>query len=233
MFKKRNSETPFSSLEKTGKKGKYFEVKQSENPDLIVKEMKAKWGRFEQKGVHPLNDIERLQADLDFLRNNFESYIPETSAVIGKNEDGKEVIYLIQHRIEGKGINDVQEKDRVINELKAFFEKVIQAMIKNLYYYGNEKWPRVTFPDLKGWNFIYGRDAKTRESDARLYFIDTYPVEGSDLEDFFARYFDLLKGTFKGVYWPVIDEFREKAKIEILNYIKSNKHQIRRVESTS
>ena len=80
-------EVPFNDLETTGKQGKYFEAKELvQDPDLIVKEARTKWGMFETKGVHPLNDLERIKEDLAIVKDNFAEFIPETNLVVGKNQ---------------------------------------------------------------------------------------------------------------------------------------------------
>src|SRR4051812_23958312 len=103
MFNKRTSEVPFQGLEKTGNKGKYFEAKEaSQDRDLIVKEARTKWGIFETKGVHPLNDLDRTKEDLSLINDNFAEFVPNTNIVVGKNQKGEKVVYIVQHKIEGK-----------------------------------------------------------------------------------------------------------------------------------
>ncbi|MDD5050606.1 MAG: hypothetical protein PHV93_02580 [Candidatus Pacebacteria bacterium] len=232
MFEKQPNEVPFSGLKKTGKKGKYFEIKSVEtDPGFVVKEAKTKWGLFETAGVHPLNDIDRAKADLDIMKEDFGEFIPGTSLVVGKNEKGEKTFYAVQEKIEGQALDKVGNNEEVRQQLESFFDKVREAFKKHLFYYKNSRQPQSIFPDMKGWNFIFGTNPKRGETKSRLYFIDTYPVEGADFnDDFINRYIPtIVKPTFPSEYWPVIDDFRMKLAEEIKQHIKAHSDEIPRV----
>lgn len=234
MFEGKNNEIPFTAndLESTGLKGKYFEVKNlKQDPDLVVKEGKTKWGFFEQKGVHPLNDIDRVKEDLDILEQDFGEFLPETNLVVGKNKKGEDTIYIVQHKIRGEPLKEAESVEQIREELRGFFRSVIDSCKKHLVYYGNSKSPSIIFPDMKGWNFIFGVDAKKKEEQEKLYFVDTYPIEGSEFNSNFVDVYiaTIVKPTFPQKYWPIVDEFAHQISRELQTYIKSNSSEIPRV----
>ncbi len=224
----RRNEVPFAGLSPTGKKGKYFELKRlAQEPDVVVKEARTKWGFFDTEGVHPLNDLERIKADLAIVKDNFAEFIPETNLVVGKNEKGKKVVYIVQHKIHGQELKKIKGNEKVKAELRSFLDRVIQTYIKNLFYLKDSKEPQSVFPDVKGWNFIVGRNKKVGEQEDRLYFVDTYPVEGASVQDFVERYISqIVKPTFPSEYWSLIDEFRLKAAKQIREYLKEHNAEI-------
>lgn len=232
MFKRRNNsnEVPFNSLEETGHKGKYFIAKElAQDPDLIIKEARTKWGFLEPKGVHPLNDLGRAKEDLSIIKDNLSDFIPETNLVIGKNKKGEEVVYIVQHKIEGMEFKDADYNEGIAKQLEIFFDKVIEIYKTHLFFSRNSNQPRSIFPDIKGWNFIIGRDSKTKEQEPRLYFVDTYPVEGSDFGSFINEYLPrIVRPTFPGAYAFLIDRFRLKAYNIISEYVKDHSLEILR-----
>lgn len=228
----RRNEVPFVGLEPTGKKGKYFEVKDVQgDPDLIVKEAKTRWGFFEEKGVHPLNDLERTKQDLSILKENFSEFIPDTMLIVGKNAKGKEIVYAVQHKIHGHELKKIKGSERIYAQLKLFLDRVLETYIKYSFFPKDSTELTSVFPDVKGWNFIMGKDNKSGDVEDRLYFVDTYPVEGSTADDFVNEYLPrIVKPTFPAEYWPIIDEFRVKAAKQIKAYLKENKANIPRAE---
>ena len=179
--------------------------------------------------MHPLADPERTKADLDILIGNFGEYVPNSQLVIGKNERGEKTVYTIQDRIDGSNLDKIKYDEKVAEQLKSFLNRVIDTYINNLFYYGNDPRPQSILPDLKGENFILGKDAKRKDEYDKLYFIDTYPIEGTHVQDFVNGYIPMVRSRFSRDWHAVIDEFQRAAAERIIKYIQENKDTIKRI----
>lgn len=225
------NEVPFQKLEKIGE-GKYSEVNIPINdPDLVVKVARTKWKKGEE-GVHPLADPNRMKADLDILNENFGEYVPNSQLVIGKNERGEKTVYTIQERIDGANLDNLKYDEHIAGQLKSFLDRVIDTYINNLVYYGNDSRPQSIFPDLKGENFIFDKDKKRNDEDSKLYFIDTYPIEGTNAQDFVNGYIPMIRNRFSREWRKIIDEFEKEATNRIRKYLEDNKDKIERIPPT-
>ncbi len=178
--------------------------------------------------MHPLADPDHIKSNLDFLKENFGEFIPNSQLVVGKNERGKKTVYIIQDRIEGQNLDHLKYDEKVAEQLRLFLRRAIDTYINNLFYYGSDPIPHFLTPDLKGENFIFGQDKKNNQGN-RLYFVDTYPIEGTDLQDFVMRYVPTVRDRFSRDWRKIIDEFREEADDRIRRYLQENKGKIKRI----
>ena len=222
-------QVPFNKLDKVGE-GKYFEVHLPiDDPGLVVKRARTRWADPENEGVHPLADLERIKTDIEILKDNFGDFIPDSQLVVGKNQQGEKTVYIIQDRIIGQDLGSLKFDESVNEQLKSFLEKCLDIYIKNLVYYGDNTQPKSLTLDLKGENFIFGTDKKKNNGN-RLYFIDTYPVEGSTPSEF-IRGLDFESFTFSGFWVRTILDFKRAAEIKMGEYLEKNRGSIPRIPS--
>ncbi|MDP4000756.1 MAG: hypothetical protein Q8P83_00750 [bacterium] len=131
--------------------------------------------------------------------------------MIGKNEVGERNVYILQDRIDGRTLEDEPYSDEAARELKIFLIRSLDFYLSNFPDGINEKFEAL-HPDLKGANFMFGRNTKRGEEEPRLYFVDTYPMNRSNYAEFLKGYLVRTRDKYFPQQWrPVLEEFYQLA----------------------
>jgi hypothetical protein len=212
--------------------GKYTTVHEDPQDEskvmkLMRKDWKEKlvkvfgWHIFSTKdeGVHPLDNIHRVKSDLDFLQTHFKQWLPRTTVA---QEEGH--IVTRQDKIIGPTLDALPFTAACEFELREFFTHVIDAYIQSMYKRGEEI--HGIFPDLKAENFHYGIPASDPKAKPRLYFIDTYPIEGCDAQDYIRRVLPMQRGRFPKHWQKVFTEFERSAERRICKHAAEIRHGV-------
>jgi hypothetical protein len=212
-------ETPFSGLvDYAG--GKYFDAKIPVNdPDLVVKEALVKWRESLSPGTHNLNDFEQIKKDLSELKENFGEFMPQTQLVLGKNEKGEIVTYIIQERIEGKNLTELPFSAEAEQQLIVFLKKAVDVYIKNLQYKNSSPEIKSILPDIQITNFIFGVNKKDTTKTNKLYFIDSYPVSRITPQHFLKYFLPLVIKSTPPQWMNACEEFKREAESRINQYL--------------
>jgi len=220
--KRESNETPFIDL-RDFTEGKYSTVKLSRiYPDFVVKEGRTKWREEDTPGTHPLGNEERISQDTKAIVENFGEFIPKTQLVKGKNEKGEVVIYIIQEKVSGKHLSEIQYSEKIAEQLGVFFDKVTVNYIQHLFYAPKEKEPRSFYPDLNALNnFILG--TTKGDSPEKLYYVDTYPIGGGTPTYFVDKIIPKLISRWPAEWRSFLEEYAKKFKLLVGEYILAKK----------
>jgi hypothetical protein len=222
---KSTSEIPFKDLEAFSDGGKYSVIKfVSTHPEYLVKEGRTKWKDETSPGMHPLNDHERIIQDTQAIEKNFREYFPRTQLVEGKNKEGENIIYIIQEKVTGKYLDELEYSETPTEQIGIFFDKVIDNYIKHLFYAPGEDEPRSFYPDLNARNFVLGHTAK--DPSKKLYYIDSYPIGGGTPSFVVMQAIPSLISRWPAEWRGFIEEYARKFEKKVSDYISQNKDKI-------
>lgn len=187
---------------------KVLKILRNEWKEKIVTLLGWKLWTTKDEGVHPLDSLERVQADLDFLQANFGQWLPETQV---RMEEGR--IVTEQDRIDGPALDQLPFDPAVEVELKEFFSRVVDAYIDSMREHRGAAVG--VFPDLKGENFHYGTKRGSNDP-KQLFFLDTYPIEGCSAYDYLTGVLPTQRGRFAKAWLPTFDAFQKDAYSRIM-----------------
>lgn len=221
----KNNEVSFNKLLdiQGGKKGKYFDVRMPiSNSALVVKESLTKWRENSPPGTYKVNDLKQIKQDLKYLEENFREFIPKSQLVLGKNEKGEIVTYIVQERIEGENMEEPYYMESAQQQLRIFFKKVVDVYIKNIHYKNKETEPESILPDIQVSNFIFGISKKDYTRRPKLYFTDTYPLLRITPDRFLNFLLPLIVQRAPIQWQKACEEFRQDAENRVSKYLISH-----------
>lgn len=191
--------------------GKYSEaVIPKDDPSLVLKFLRSRWRRTDVEGVHPLNNLERTASDLQILKDGLPQNLPRTELTTLAVRGGQQVL-IAQERIRGEDLDHALPSDELKAALAEVLDSAVALHVRHLTKIGDAGYHCSVVLDLKGENFIWGRPYSTPSQPARLYLIDSYPVEGCEWVDFIEQDILQRKARFLPDYFPLFDRMREEA----------------------
>ena len=142
---------PFLARE-TLKEGEFSIKELSDNPDKIVR-IESMAGSVEETILYYKDIKDRFES----MKRNYGINVPDMDFVIGSDKDGKDRVFMIVDKIEGKDLSELKtlpeaEKDR----FEDFYTNFLQSI------FDEYKKGKPFFCDIKTGNVMYGH--KSRET---------------------------------------------------------------------
>jgi hypothetical protein len=225
------SEEPFSA----GKilKGGEFGIRElKDNPDKVVR-TESMVGSVEETTAHYKNIKDRFEA----MQTDYGVNVPDMDVVLGKDAKGKERVFMIVDKIDGKDLGELEslpagEKDK----FESFYTNFLQSI------FDGYKKGKPFFKDVKIGNIMYGHKSKDKGTEEDFFLSD---VGGGFQDDNFVEYQGQFietgydEGFFRSMMNARADlqdyekKFGENAELkgirdkleEIYKYCKDNKQQ--------
>ena len=202
------------------------------NPDKLVRK-ESMVGSVENTAAH----YKKIQDLFEAMQNNYGINVPDMDIFIEKDEKGKESVFMMVDKIEGKDLGEMGSlPEAAQKKFEAFYTAILQSNFDG--YKKSEPF----FIDIKKDNIMYGHKSKEKDTEDDFFLADVGGgfQDGNSIE-FHGQIIevDYDEGFFRSIINATEDlqayekKFGEnavlpgiKAKLkELFEYCKNNKQQ--------
>jgi hypothetical protein len=152
---------PFLAGE-TLKEGEFSIRELKDNPDKIVR-TESMVGSVEETIAHYKN----IKTLFELMKSNYGVNVPDMDVIIGESEPGKQSVFMIVDKIEGKDLGEVKVlPEDVKDKFENFYTNFLQSIFDE---YKKEK---PFFRDIKVENIMYGHKSKEKDAQDDFFLTD-------------------------------------------------------------
>jgi len=199
-----------------GERGFFSDLREFEDdPRFIVKEVTASWENGDTV-VFPILDIKEtakvIKEGVDLIEKYLGEFFPKTDLIIGKNKEGKAVIFIVQQKVEGKALSSLSGNNEKCKRKAEQLDKLFaQSVLMFLETFDFEK-KEGRYPDIQDTNILLGKCGE--DKDDNIYLVDVHPVLQNHPKLFFIFLDSYISGIKKkyDIELPLFDVALEKLK---------------------
>ena len=114
-----------------------------------------------------IKHYKNIKARFEAMKSDYGVNVPDMDIVIGKNEEGKECIFMVVDKIEGK---DLDELERLPADAKIKFESFYVRFLQSIF--DGYKQQKPFYRDIKTENIMYGHKSKEKGAEDNFFLTD-------------------------------------------------------------